>query len=208
MATYRAEIAARYVPMLYPFIGDKEARFYLSGLLIEPRPEGGAFLVATNRYVMAIVLDETATAASAEIWPIERQVHRLARKGPIGTRVAFTGRHAEVLTKHGGVAYAAALSVPIDAKFPDWRRVIPKEAGASAGVICANLRYVAGFAAAAAEKPIWMFGDGRDDTPVIVRAAATPEFLGLLMAMESSVVMTPFPDWLAERPAAPSPEAA
>lgn len=194
----KAEISARYLPMVAPFISEEPTRFYLNGLFIEPRPEGGAFLVSTNGHVMAIVFDKSASADAAAIWPLSRALIRAARDArPQTRRLAFDGRHAELVNERGK-AEMAALSEPIDGTFPNWRKLIsaPVESGKP---LAFNAEYLSGFRAAADGRAIQIFGTSPG--PAIVRTSGTPEFLGLLMPMVGEMI-APVPAWLVAQPEA------
>ncbi|HYD58942.1 MAG TPA: hypothetical protein VEC35_01210 [Noviherbaspirillum sp.] len=51
---------AKYLPSLAHFMGSKDVRYWLNAIHIEPHPDGGAVLVATNGHMLMAIIDAEA----------------------------------------------------------------------------------------------------------------------------------------------------
>lgn len=57
---YLAKVNAKYFAAATVFMAEKDVRYYLCGVCIQPHPEGGAAIVATNGYAMFVIRDPDA----------------------------------------------------------------------------------------------------------------------------------------------------
>lgn len=142
-----------------------EIRYYLNGVLLEITPDGVIY-VATNGHALIAFRDERPENdepyAPAQII-VPRDVARSVK--PLN-------RHVERVTlQHDGLAMATLSNLkgadlsfkPIDGKYPDWRRVVPKECDGTKG--CYNPELLATFSAIARE-----LANNRDAIPVVTVA--------------------------------------
>jgi len=121
-------------------VGTENTRYYLSGVLIEPDPSGGAWLVATDGRAILVARDKTASAPKAAVVSLtlaERpSVSDCDEDGCAMSAPDYTGRrlrfdlvdHGDAIAKitfgrgYGGEAAIAGHVVDGD-KFPNWRGV-------------------------------------------------------------------------------------
>lgn len=114
----RITVSAALLRAAFVFAGNKDVRYYLNGVLVEPAPDGhGVRLVATDGHRMAVLFDADGSADAPAI--IERhKVPAIPRKCG-ETLATFDGERA---TYPGGVSLPVAY---IDGRFPDWQAIIP-----------------------------------------------------------------------------------
>lgn len=219
----RVRVRAEYIAMLMPFVSTEPTRYYLNGIHIEPHPQGGALLVATNGHILGVVHDKDASVDAAWTCAIPKMIAQACTKKVrealdrphsvdfIGRNVYVTtarfnpkdeerlGDPAELSDQH----LAAAFSPAIDGTYPDWRRVIamadPSKACTAASF---NSRYLDAFRDVArvrgSESITTRLGDA-GNCPTIVEVDAVPEFLGLLMPMRGRAAEAfRLPAWLAQ----------
>lgn len=125
----------------------EETRYYLNGVHIEPHPEQGAILVATDGHRMIVAHDPLGRADEIGIVKLPRYASQLCggKLGIIRTKAA-THRllHVDAKARSATIedraeapdgtlleqaSLVTAFDVVIDGSFPDWRRAVPKEVG-------------------------------------------------------------------------------
>jgi len=125
----------------------EETRYYLNGVHIEPHPDAGVILVATDGYRMIVAHDPLGCADETAIVKLPRYASQLCggKLGILKTKVA-TRRllHIDADARSAMIEdiaespdgslleqapVATAFNVVLDGTFPDWRRVVPKEVG-------------------------------------------------------------------------------
>ena len=145
---FLARVNPRYFAAITLFMAKQDVRYYLNGISIEPHPDGGALLVATDGHRMAVLHDPDGWCASQFIvGDISRALllacKAKARKAnpndlPAALWIAETGSMVACLpaapkgetAKHEAptdafgplVRFMCKTSV-IDGRFPDWRKV-------------------------------------------------------------------------------------
>lgn len=116
-----------------------DIRYYLKGILIEPRKEGGAYIVAANGHTMIACIDPTAKVSETVlINPSKATIAACPKAGTMPSLdddnghtlslIEFDSKPALVLRDKDGVALHTQLGeTTIDGvdKFPNWRRVLP-----------------------------------------------------------------------------------
>jgi hypothetical protein len=145
---------AKFLPLLYPFMAQRDIRYYLNGICVRPWGDG-VLLSATDGHALAMVYDAEGRAEREtilQIWPetlractapsyghwgrglraLERWVvaDNLERKTPI----LGTERHVFRLVVNVGADYQPGSTDvyvqsglgEIDGKFPEAWRVVPK----------------------------------------------------------------------------------
>lgn len=111
-----------------------DIRYYLCGVRIEPRTEGGVYIVATDGHRMIAVIDETGHVDEACI--VRMSSATFAKLPKIGNKDGWTASvievegasHLAIKGKGGRLEYLQPndgddLFIK-DAKYPDWRRVL------------------------------------------------------------------------------------
>ncbi|MFZ3286227.1 MAG: hypothetical protein WA191_05210 [Telluria sp.] len=129
------EFKAKFLGALLPFRALNDPRFYLGGIHVEPHPQGGALLVATNGHMMMCAYDATAICTAPALLTVAGDAARFCSSAkdvdrdsavhvnPITERLiitsGFDGR--ELFVQPGKCIMPTGSH-----SFPDWRRVIPK----------------------------------------------------------------------------------
>lgn len=133
-------------------IADLDIRYYLCGVYIEPREDGGVFIVATDGHRMMAVIDEMGSASAPTIIRLPGQFLKALPRPctyPGGEKIPgvtkgsrsivassidncrvtieeLANGHALMLTDgYGRPSHVQPGNPIIEGKFPDWRRVLP-----------------------------------------------------------------------------------
>lgn len=206
------------------FRSKEETRYYLNGVYIEPHPDGGVIMVATNGHQMAVIHDESGEANAPFICKASQQFYTACAKKPADVlkrpgQIHFVGHVANLVCEgfdgdpsiigdcHIEVEYAP----DIDGTYPDWRRVlptidtqptIPDLVGPYFGI---NAEYVTDFAKALkiltgvkSAKIITMTVQDRG-APIAITSETCREFLGVLMPAREASERPTLPAWLKEQ---------
>lgn len=211
----------RYLRMLAPFVSREETRYYIHGIHVERHPARGLLLVATDGHRMAIVHDAGGTMTGAPaVCPVSREaltaaarIDREAR-GSIYCRAVFRGddlwlgegvegQKPPVPRTAVGARDGQQFVLPaIDGVFPPWRRVVPRKLAYRQLPVAINARYVADFLKVGVaaglkghEAEHFLFWQGPQPGPLVVRSRLIPEFVGLQMPVAGGR-LDPLPDWL------------
>ena len=195
-------------------ISTEETRYYLRGVFVQPRAEGGVTLVATNGHVMLAAHDPHGEADESAIIGLgDNLKHCKAPKGrgekagQTFIELATGEADADIWNKLGDSKdpVAKAYRVRIDGTFPDWRHVTPgdvSETGqvpALAGVyvklvaetaIDLTAHYADG-AGAMRILPSTVNGTG---SPALIRFAASENVFGVIMPVRA-VCPAGLPAW-------------
>jgi hypothetical protein len=128
----RISVKAAYVRLAATCRADHDIRYYLRGILIEPRPEGGAFIVGTNGHMLIAIIDKDAEcSASTIISPTKALIAACPKATPwkndaILRTIEVEGQTALGVTDDRGLLkFIQAHDTTIEAKFPDLKRVLP-----------------------------------------------------------------------------------
>jgi hypothetical protein len=213
------KVNAELFRLAFECVSTEETRYYLNGVYVEPRAEGGAYLVATDGHRLIVILDEHGSASEAAIVKLSPATLKLCKpaKPDLTRRLEVAGQEAKIIaisappsTLEEPVGIQAG--VLIDGTFPDWRRVIPPdepvkakaEAKATSGLLPAfNPEYFtsmsrigAGLAKAAGGivATIKIVPRGASD-PALVLWPSFPLAFGLLMPIRHSMPDA-LPTWL------------
>lgn len=141
----RVTFRTKYAGMLLPFICKEWQRYYLHGIYVEPHPDGGVLLVATDGHTAGIAYDAEGSANGPWICKIgshlKRAVHSAIRSGEAKVRgerlIHFIGDTGYVTSRFFtrgkedpgklGPHHLAAEFVPaIDGTYPDWAKTCLK----------------------------------------------------------------------------------
>ncbi|QLI49422.1 DNA polymerase III beta subunit [Pseudomonas phage vB_PaeM_USP_18] len=140
---YIARVNPKYFAAIELFAAEKDVRYYLNGVRIEPHPQQGAILVATNGHRLAVIHDPDGWCKEPIIvGDIPRAL--VAACKVKGSFLKLTEPKQLWISKGGAVLMglgdtepptdpfnAGALHINkiaiVDGKFPDWRRVMPTE---------------------------------------------------------------------------------
>lgn len=191
----RAIIAAKYLPILGEFRAPSdEVRYYLQGIYIEPHESAGAYLCATDGHRFVVVHDESAVIDRPMLVNPDKIIIRESKKAALAD---FDGSCVDLQDEDEKFLLRAPAPL-LDAKFPDWRSLIPSE-----DIVCEPGSIDPSLMAAISKAP---FGDGhknaciytRQDKPCIVRFPSLPEIFVLVMPMNHPA-MRSNPEWIVRR---------
>lgn len=140
-------IRASYARLAMTAMAQLDIRFYLQGILVEPRKEGGAFIVATDGHRMMVIIDKDAKCDERIILKPDKataaHLPKIDGKGDTGEAklqlTTFNDKPALLVTDsigqplHLQIKDAVINEVWKDRKggehrsrFPNWRSVLPK----------------------------------------------------------------------------------
>jgi hypothetical protein len=116
-----------------------DIRHYLTGVMVEPRTEGGAFIVGTDGHRLVAIIDKDAICSEQRILKLDaKTVSQLplvgSRHDQDGARVnlvEFVGKPALFVTDHDGLPkHAQVRDATVDIgnsryTYPRWRKVLP-----------------------------------------------------------------------------------
>lgn len=217
-----ARVNPKYFAAVNLFAAVRDVRYYLEGVFIEPHPVKGVILVATDGHTLGLLHDPDGwVAAPIIVGDITKQL--ISACSVLGNEARMTVPKLLYISQGGAVVSAdhevkelinpfAPQSLHmskiqlIDAKFPDYRRVIDMKREVGAAFPCVNSSYLSRLDKVArllipGNKYGWgveMTSSGRA-TSVLARFTQCDlehRFLGLLMPMHSDAPKTLLPDWL------------
>lgn len=142
------EPLARATPRIFAaidnFAAKNDVRYYLNGICIQRNPAGGIVVVATDGHVFGAIDDPDGWIADGHdelivARPTRRMVSAIKGKHKLLIPVdrLLIMKNCQVLACGQDVppfdpmSFFSDVSEIVDAKFPDWRRVIPKRSVAS-----------------------------------------------------------------------------
>jgi DNA polymerase-3 subunit beta len=148
---YLARVNPKYFAAMALFMAKQDVRHYLNGISVEPHPDGGAIIVATDGHRLAVIHDPDGWCSkqfivggikSPLLTACKQRPRLLPCEGPaalwIGTHGSVVARlpameagqkaeHQEPTDLFGELCLYACKTSIVDGKFPDWRRVINTE---------------------------------------------------------------------------------
>jgi DNA polymerase-3 subunit beta len=217
-----ARVNPKYFAAMNVFRAERDSRYYLEGIFIEPHPEKGVILVATDGSTLGVIHDPDGwTAAPVIVGGISKKLISACSSKGIEHRMTvpkllYISQHGAVVTgdsqvfdevnPFGSLALHMSKIDIVDGKFPDWRKVVALKRTQSSEYPCVNSAYLARlYTAAKILVPNSKYGWGIDlipsgrDTQVIARISNTElenRFMALLMPMRNDAPKTHLPDWL------------
>lgn len=198
----RAIFAAKYLQLLGAFRArPDDVRYYLRGIFIEPHESSGAYIAATDGYKFVVIHDANAVASEAMLVDPDKIIFRESKHAVLAD---FDGKACD-LQNEGEHFMLRAPAPTIDAKFPDWRTLIPTdEINCEPGSIDPSLL------AAISKAPFNERGRDaciytRQDKPCVVRFPSLPEIFVLVMPTRTPALGSN-PEWIKRKSKAPSPQ--
>lgn len=236
-----ARVNPKYFAAINLFAADRDVRYYLNGVFIEPHPEKGVLIVATDGHRLGMIHDPSGfTDRPIIVGSISKALAaacsaRGSKKA--GTEPTTLYICADVPYGCGGAivqtgdtctgdvdpfspftTHMSKIEI-IDAKYPDYRRIIPTKEDRTERFPCVNAGYIATFSQAANiltrnkyDSALELFSTG-SNTSVVARiksADIVDRFVGLVMPMRSDAPSSILPAWMMpkeEPKAEPTPEA-
>ncbi|CAH2606481.1 conserved protein of unknown function (plasmid) [Rhodovastum atsumiense] len=217
---FHVMVRADLLVMAHRFVSADSLRVYLQGVWIEPSAEGGAVLVATDGWTMAVFHDPDAMVNR----PVNICLPPAARIAGARSKTS-TRRHAKPtfpffalpanepvpgralgwITGAASVAEAAELADMRDANwcgvvrtmnsFTEWRVCVPRERKPSAHPGAFNPELLSRFAPIGKPMSIYL---GQEHEPALIECGRT-DFFGLIMPMKADRAL--FSDMKASAPA-------
>jgi hypothetical protein len=213
-------ITSRYVPILAEFMAKNDIRYYLNGIYVEPHPEQGVILIATDGHAMVFIHDKDGKANGSYICALPKQIVSACSakklkdisKNPQVLR--FVGNAGYVLshkdtdpTDIGKWHLHTAYCEIIEGKFPDWKKVIPRDLKPADrievnAVLLNKITKTAKISSFAS--PITVFTNGANDKKdagaMLIRVDSMPELFAIVMPMrveDKAALKSPVPEWVA-----------
>lgn len=208
-------VRAGLVRLVSTCMATNDIRYYLNGFLVEPRKEGGAYIVATDGHRMMAIIDESATCTRRTTLRLTKReaaqisalhMTSVAKKEVNEQRLKLIdveGTACLALTepmikgiadsKHGIVTIFAGERV-VEGKFSDWRRVLPNFEKLQPGLLgSVNVRYlyeplVTGFKASSKIAPALNAWQTDKDSVIALSISACPNVIILVMPMRGDPI--------------------
>lgn len=195
---------AKYLKLLHPFMAKNEIRYYLEGIYVEPHPDGGVTLVATDGKAMICIRDIKGHCDNARIIKITPDAVRKSGVTSITRCETFcmVDEDTQRLTigafySDMGVEnlieeyYIQPNKCFIEGKFPDWRRVLPDFDGLTEKIDSAmNLNLIRNLIQMGLSKmgfnAVKFWGSGMNSV-VVVQFENHPEVVAMIMPIRVSI---------------------
>lgn len=204
----------------YTCVSTEETRYYLGGVFMTPAKNGGALMVSTDGHRMAVIHDEDAIAPEGGvIVKAYKPALTLMKRGKRMIKRLVSAGGDKIATATDGMVWQASLTditdgdpvesfagaamlMPIDGSFPDWRRVVPRIDGEAKSIPTFNAGLVGGFVDMAND--LAKLRQQRT-APISIKAAdaSSPALVGLGDPRAFGVLMPLRPE-RGEEPALPS----
>lgn len=190
-------IRASYARLAMTCAAVVDIRYYLQGVFVDPRPEGGAYIVATDGHCLMAIIDESAECSEATILAPNRQTIAVCPKvGDLKRDTAtarlrlseFEGKPALAVTNENGIGIHVQISFPVlEGKFPNWRKVLPAFADLKPGYANSlNATYPTRFVGAIAQGTYAISAapyQAKPDGPVVFRIDRRDNVLFVVMPL-------------------------
>lgn len=178
---------ARYLPMLWPFMGKKDIRYYLNGVYIEPA-EKGVYLAATDGHKLAVIYDESGECDEARVFSVRRDALRFCKgRAPYEPFINIDPSPQRLIVSDQiEERYLQPGKCFIGGQYPDFRRVLPEFTKLRPGSPAAfNSTYLAEVAGAMPKhkgfSAMKLWSEGEENSPTIIQFSSCPEMIGVVM---------------------------
>lgn len=198
----RIKFTAAHLPHLALFMAKQDLRYYLMGIGIEPAPQGGVYLVATDGHCLTVIHDKDGTMTGGESVILRASPELVSackkRYEPgLNANIIITGQRVSIANdfdqEHTDLETYIQPGKPwIEANFPNWRRLMPDFTKLVSGFRASvNSHYLAKFAKLASEKNgncgliFWQepSAEPYESKAVIVQHVDRPEMITVVMPM-------------------------
>lgn len=228
---FLARVNPKYFAAINLFAAVQDVRYYLNGVFIEPHPEKGAIMVATDGHRLGVIHDPdgwcsepiivgsiskqliSACTKKVSIKTLTSSLY-ISERGAVVNECEDKGQSVDPFSEF--TTHLSKIEI-IDAKYPDYRRVLPSKEDRSSRFPCVNQRYLSALCKTAEiltngskfDSCLELFSSGRD-TSLVARINypdLCERFVGVIMPMRSDSPKSILPDWLMPAPeAAPEPK--
>ena len=193
------KLSADRIRKALSFTGKNDIRFYLNGVYVERHPVKGAYIVATDGHRMLVQHDESAIltqdggnqAPPLVLNTTDKAFHaavKKAAKDETGTVQLDAEWKLEVWTGQRQI-YQGLEAGTHDAKYPDWRRVVPDLCSAvtlTPGLKGAvNVSYIGDLNITAGHYGSAYFYQADPDSAILALFPTDPQAFGVIMPIRS-----------------------
>lgn len=117
------KLSANAVRLAYQFAAKQDIRYYLNGVNVEPAAGGGALITATDGHRLTQVHDREATNVEPMIISLDKASQAALKRGTwVSTDI--DDKRVAILNSDDMPIHLQIEQYKIEAKFPDWRRVL------------------------------------------------------------------------------------
>ena len=174
------------------FVSTEQTRPYLNGVAVQPCPNGGAFIIATNGHAMFVAIDDNATWEQEE--PASAIWHVAKPKLPASAFNAFAlvldGVTAQFQDQSLSPAHVIACRKDTSNTFPDWTRIIPETTADTVPMdnLAFDAAYIADFAAVTKQlntsrRAAFVARVSHETGPALISIGGRRDCFGVLMPM-------------------------
>lgn len=225
---FLARVNPKYFAAINLFASVNDIRYYLNGIYIEPHPVNGAILVATDGHRMGVIHDPdgwcakpiivggiskqliSACTKKSNIKTLTSSLY-ISERGAVVNECADKGQSVDPFSEF--TTHLSKIEI-IEAKYPDYRKVLPSKEDRSSRFPCVQQRYISALCKTAEiltegskfDSCIELFSSGRD-TSLVARINypdICDRFVGVIMPMRSDSPKSILPDWLMPETEAPT----
>lgn len=186
-------INARYYLEAGAFVTKQISRYTLNAVRVEPHPEGGAAIIATDGHTMGIFHDRDGRCDEAVTIAFRPEIARLAKAKKGTIRLIRVNGDLDIIQPASKSAPEQALVrffnaiLTTTSQFPNWRQVLP-DAEEAVHVADFNGNYLSRCALAKAE----FRNDGisifqKDEHSQAIVRTSRDDFVGIVMPMQLNV---------------------
>lgn len=222
---YLARVNPKYFAAIHQCAAQKDVRYYLNAVHIEPHAKGGVVIVATNGHFLGAIHDPDGWIApgvsSVLIGSLSKRlvsacasrrgsngeppaVLWIAEKYSLLSSLEDTSEEPELFGQHAQLTERTEL---VDGQFPNWRRVIPAQRQSFEGQFpCVNGEYLEVFnkiGVMLSGQKRWSGGGmhleaSAGNAMIVVRfnnRDLVERFVGVVMPMRGDELKTILPAW-------------
>ena len=173
------------------FVSTEQARPYLNGVAVQPCPNGGAFIVATNGHAMFVAIDDSAEwhgeSKESAIWHVAKPKLPASAFNAFG--LSLDGVTAQFMAQDGTPAHVIACRKDTSNTFPDWTVIIPDTSVDAVPMddTSFDAAYIADFAAVTKQlntsRKVAFVARHTGGNPALVSIGSRRDCFGVLMPM-------------------------
>lgn len=173
------------------FVSTEQARPYLNGVAIQPCPNGGAFIIATNGHAMFVAIDDNATweqeAPESAIWHVAKP--KLPAAAFNAFALVLDGTTAQFQDQSLSPSHVIACRKDTSNTFPDWTRIIPDTSADTVPMddTSFDATYIADFAAVTKQlntsRKVAFVARHTGGNPALISIGSRRDCFGVLMPM-------------------------
>jgi hypothetical protein len=130
------KLTAKLLPIITPFMAKNDIRYYLNAINVRPHKDGGAVICATNGHVLGAIYDPDAVCEEEVILRFDGRMQQACAAGLKDDRqVVMIGERLAIIESGGAEVCIQAGRPDIEATYPRYERVIPKQETLQPGLV-------------------------------------------------------------------------